>query len=131
MGMRLREPRNQLEARCNAVKGPEAAPELELCVQMKICYLGSCSLKHGCPVSWAISMLRLCSNSFLMPLDHINVHLPHYNFPTYWLLPSLSTAVKGNPGWFTLTSSQDALTIVEIPKLSPPTPSLMFKLCLE
>lgn len=36
MGMRLREPRNQLEARCNAVKGPEAAPELELCVQMKI-----------------------------------------------------------------------------------------------
>lgn len=81
MGMRLREPRNQLEARCNAVKGPEAAPELELCVQMKIYVIREPVSKHGCPVSWAISMLRAVQQFFLMPLDHINVHLPHYNFP--------------------------------------------------
>ena len=39
MGMRLREPRNHLEARRNAVKGPEVAAELERCVQMKICVI--------------------------------------------------------------------------------------------
>ena len=37
---------------------------------------GSCSLKHGCSVSWAISMLRAMQQSFLKPPDHINVHLP-------------------------------------------------------